>query len=410
MQKTIVRLLCRLTGFALLLAVLVAGLDAALFDDSTVIPAWRAVRSGSTEQVDVLFAGNSHTYASVDESVLSQALGKNVQLLRCSSANGGIVAAMLEAYVHYTAPEIVVLECNPFMVDNYAVMRGDLRGVVYQSFDGIPGYWEKAKALSAVMDAEHVPAGVFQLFRPTAMWSRWQRGDGAQAAGYEPYHHFTFQRDYAASELEDYYRIPEDQPAQGALLAANQQALERIIELSEELDFEIWMIVAPVAHYAEGYRQDMRRLYAVSQSCERITLFDNGMQQLSAIGLTAGDFADAGHLNRRGAQKYTRHVLGLLAGRYGIQPDTASVLAYQNESAVRADGAVRLEMECWGDALYQFCYNDGAGRAVESGFSAENAITLPEGIAPETVTVQMKLKSDPDGKTISVAFMEEKEP
>lgn len=113
-NKLTARLLC----FALLLCALVAALDKALFDESTVTPCWRDIRRA--EKVDVLFTGNSHTYASIDTDVLAQAFDKNVQLLRCSSANGGIVAAMLEAYLHYQVPDIVVLECNPFMVDNYA--------------------------------------------------------------------------------------------------------------------------------------------------------------------------------------------------------------------------------------------------------------------------------------------------
>lgn len=391
-------LTARLLCFALILCALVVALDKALFDQSTVAPCWRDIRRA--EKVDVLFTGNSHTYASIDTDVLAQAFDKNVQLLRCSSANGGIVAAMLEAYLHYQVPDIVVLECNPFMVDNYATMRGDLRGVVYQSFDGIPGYWQKAKALAKVMDWEHVPAGVFQLFRPTAMWTRWQRGEKAPAPGYEPYHHFTFQRDYAPADMDAYYLIPEDEPAQGSLHPKNQKALERIIALAEEKDFSIWLIAAPVAHYAEGYQQDLRRLYAISRQCGRITLFDNSLQQLSAIGLTAQDFADAGHLNRRGAQKYTQHVMGLLAEHYGVEPDAADVLAYRSESIL---GGV-LQMDCWGDALYAFQYG-----GEQTAFAEENTFPLPDGARPEEVTVHMKLRSDPDGAEMALAFMEERE-
>ncbi len=402
------RMLRRLICFALLLTALVFALDQALFDPSGVTPAWRAVREDDDRPVDVLFVGNSHTYASLDTDVLAQALDKNVQLLRCSSANGGIVAAMLEAYLHYRVPELVVLECNPFMVDNYAVMRGDLRGIVYQSFDGIPGYAQRAKALAAVLDAEDVPAGVFQLFRPTAMWSRWQRGASAAAAGYEPYDHFTVQRDYNAAALEDYYRIPADPPAGGALLAQNQQALERILALSEKLDFELWLIAAPVAHYAEGYQQDLRRLYAISQRSDRITLFDNSLQQLSAIGLTAQDFADAGHLCRRGAQKYTQHVLALLAEQRGWQPRLRDVLAYQGEEVRQTGGTQQLRMICYGDALYAFAYEDAQGQPVQTAFSEQDTITLPAAISPNSVTVQMKLRSDPDDDGIAYSFMQEK--
>lgn len=396
MQKHI---LWRMAAFALILALLVVGLDRALFDESTVQPCWQAIRSGSTEKVDVLFAGNSHTYASLDTDVLAQALHKNIQLLRCSSANGGIVAAMLEAYLHYTVPDIVVLECNPFMVDNYAAMRGDLKGIVYQSFDGIPGYWHKAKALGSVLRAEDVPAGVFQLFRPTAMWTRWQRGEKAPAPGYEPYQHVTFQRDYDAAAFEAYYRAEE--AAEGSLHPANQQALDRIIALAEALDFDVWLIAAPVAHYAEGYQQDLRNLYAISQRCSRITLFDNSLQQLSRIGLTAHDFADAGHLSRRGAQKYTQHVMNLLADHYGSEPDVQGVLAYKGESA--ESGVVR--MECWGDALYSFEY-----QGVQTPFSKENAFALPESAKPQDVTVRMRLQSDPEGAEAIYRFMEEREP
>lgn len=360
------RMLRRLICFALLLTALVFALDQALFDPSGVTPAWRAVREDDDRPVDVLFVGNSHTYASLDTDVLAQALDKNVQLLRCSSANGGIVAAMLEAYLHYRVPELVVL------------------------------------------DAEDVPAGVFQLFRPTAMWSRWQRGASAAAAGYEPYDHFTVQRDYNAAALEDYYRIPADPPAGGALLAQNQQALERILALSEKLDFELWLIAAPVAHYAEGYQQDLRRLYAISQRSDRITLFDNSLQQLSAIGLTAQDFADAGHLCRRGAQKYTQHVLALLAEQRGWQPRLRDVLAYQGEEVRQTGGTQQLRMICYGDALYAFAYEDAQGQPVQTAFSEQDTITLPATISPSSVTVQMKLRSDPDGDGIAYSFMQEK--
>ena len=407
-NRPFLRILLRLFCFSLILTAIVFALDIALFDDSTVTPVWKAVRSQSSEPADVLFVGNSHTYASLDDRVISQALDKNAQILRCSSANGGIVAAMLEAYLHYDVPELVVLECNPFMVDNYDTMRGNLRGIVYQSFDGIPGYWQKAKALCSVLDYENVPAGVFQLFRPTGMWSRWQKSPSS-APGYEPYHSYTFQYDYVASELEDYYRIPADQTFQGALLPANQKALDRIIALSEELDFELWLIVAPVGHYADGYQQDMRRLYAISQSCDRITLFDNSMQQLSTIGLTARDFYDAGHLCRRGAEKYTRHMIGLLASHYHVQPDYSNILAYRNEEVIPSSSSMQLQMECYGDALYQFCYNDAHGNVVETGFSHVNTLDLPADVLPQNVTVQMKLVADPDGEILTCAFMDEEE-
>lgn len=404
----LLRMLLRLISFAIILTALVFALDIALFDSSTVTPVWQAVRDGSTAPVDVLFVGNSHTYASLDDSIMRQALDKNVQILRCSSANGGIVAAMLEAYLHYDVPKLVVLECNPFIVDNYATMRGDLRGIVYQSFDGIPGYWQKAKALSAVMDAENVPAGLFQLFRPTGMWSRWQQ-TASSAPGYEPYHSFTFQYDYHAAELEDYYRILADSSSQSDLLPANQQALNRIIGLSEEKHFELWLIVAPIAHYAEEYQQAMRQLYAISQNCDRITLFDNSMEQLGTIGLTARDFYDAGHLCRRGSEKYTQHMIGLLASHYGIQPDYSTILAYRTEDTVLCEDGLQLHMECYGDALYQFLYTDATGKDAETDWSPENTITLPADTLPETVTVRMKLASAPDGEILSYAFMAEEE-
>ncbi|MBR3874555.1 MAG: hypothetical protein IKJ26_10375 [Clostridia bacterium] len=407
-KRPFLRMLLRLICFVLILTALVFVLDIALFDSSTVTPVWQAVRDGSTDPVDVLFVGNSHTYASLNDSVMRQALDKNVQILRCSSANGGIAAAMLEAYLHYNVPKLIVLECNPFMVDNYATMRGDLRGIVYQSFDGIPGYWQKAKALSAVMDAENVPAGMFQLFRPTGMWNRWQQTAPA-APGYEPYHSFTFQYDFHAADLEDYYRIPDDSSSQSDLLPANQQALNRIIALSEEQDFELWLIVAPIAHYAEEYRQAMQQLYAISQNCDRITLFDNSMEQLEAIGLTARDFYDAGHLCRRGSEKYTQHMIGLLASHYGIQPDYSHILAYRTEDTVLCEDGLQLHMECYGDALYQFLYPDANEKNYETNWSPENTITLPADILPETVTVRMKLASDPEGETLSYAFMAEEE-
>lgn len=408
MQKRIIwHMLCRLLCFALLLAALVVALDKALFDENSVLPVWRNIRSGHIEPVDILLVGNSHSYVSINNHVIGQALGKNAQHLRCSSANGGIVAAMLEAYLHYQVPELVILECNPFMVNNYEIMRNELRGIVYQSFDGIPDYWQRAKALSAVMDAEHVPAGVFHLLRPTDMWSRWQKGNSEPVDGYEPRHYFSVQQNYDADALEAYYWIPEEQPVQSSLFDANQQAINRILQLAKEKDFEVWLVVAPVAHYADGYQQDMRRLYALGENCDRVTLFDNSMQQLKQIGLTAHDFSDAGHLCCRGAEKYTQHLVRLLAQHYNIAPDYSRVLAYRNETVMVSEDTLQLQMECYGDALYSFQYTDTDGTFIKTAFSKENMLTLPTDIAPETVTVEMKLDNAAEDKIISYSFMDE---
>lgn len=407
-QRMIWRMVCHLLCFALILVVLVVALDKALFNENNVFPVWRNIRSEHTEPVDVLFVGNSHSYVSINNHVIGQALGKNVQHLCCSSANGGIVAAMLEAYLHYQVPELVVLECNPFMVNNYEIMRNELRGIVYQSFDGIPGYWQRAKALGAVMDAEHVPAGMFHLLRPTDMWSRWKRSSIEPMDAYWPRHYFAVQQDYNADALEAYYRIPEDQPVEGSLFDANQQAINRILQLAEEKNFEVWLVMAPVAHYADGYQQDMRRLYALGKKCDRVTLFDNSMQQLNQIGLTAYDFSDAGHLCYRGSEKYTQHLTRLLAQHYGIVPDYSHVLAYRNETVMVSEDALQLQVECYGDALYSFQYTDIDGNFVKTAFSKENKLTLPLNIAPETVTVEMKLNNDAEKKVISYSFMTEK--
>ena len=64
-NKLTARLLC----FALILCALVAALDKALFDQSTVAPCWRDIRRA--EKVDVLFTGNSHTCASTSVSMLA---------------------------------------------------------------------------------------------------------------------------------------------------------------------------------------------------------------------------------------------------------------------------------------------------------------------------------------------------
>lgn len=86
---------------------------------------------------------------------------------------------MTETLVHfkqvlkYKRPKYVFLEVNSPISDARDTLKGKSMGTLLMDFDGIRNYGDKLAAISGTLDWTNIPEGMFQILRPTNIWSRW---------------------------------------------------------------------------------------------------------------------------------------------------------------------------------------------------------------------------------------------
>lgn len=383
-------------------------LETKLHENTFRHPTWTYATSPDSEPIDVLFVGNSHTYTSIDSEVISLATDLNVRSLTCSSINGEVVAADLEAFLEYSVPKVVVIEMCPFTVDNFEEMRTSKVGIVFEHFDAIPNIITRAEAISQITVFENIPAGTFQLLRNTSMWTRWTQSE-PDLQGYDLYG--TKQRfgvywdsTYDASTIkeltENYVPDTDDE----CMNDRNRQALDTILQLSEIYGFEVWVYNAPLSKFNKSYTNSLNYVYSIRDEYANLKYIDDSMLHLEDIGITYTDFFDSGHLNINGMQKTTSWMIDKIATRFDVSSNSSDIVRYYNTKiTLLEDGTFKYEINTYCDALYQFKYTDIDGNKITTDWSSDNYFIAPA-IPTDKIRVNIKSTND-DSETITYRFL-----
>jgi len=419
LKNDTVRHLIRSTAFIMVFITIFLSLEALFFDESEKAAAWEYVVSDEAEPIDILLTGNSHTFRSFDDQLISQALDINARVLACPSANGGIITADLTEFLTYTVPDIVVVELCPYMVNNYEDMRTNKQGIVYTHFESIPNLFKRFRALNATLDFEDVPGGMFQILRPTTtMKKRWklmqekfsrpeEEVSGTDVSpnyyGYMGMAGVLDSPDLDFAALEQKYAEYQPEYIEGLFCDENRKALEDMLKLADRYDFEIWLCVSPVAYFEKRYMDQLPEIEKLVAGNERVKYIDVTIGRFAEFDFNTDDFHDLWHLSRSGAQKLTCYMIELIAERLGLEPDYSDIALYKSESLEYLEnGLVRCSMQAHGAALYRFSYIDENENEIKTEFSECNYFDVSEDILKSgLLLVEMKGIDDPGEENIS---------
>lgn len=375
----------RLCLFVIIFCSLFLTLESIFFSDDQIHPTWAYVADPDHKPIDILFVGNSHTYTSIDAELISKATGLNIRGLTCSSINGAIVEASINAFLNYEVPKVVVLEMCPFAIDTYEAMRNERLGIVLENFDGIPDTIVRWKALAKVAPLEDIPAGVFQLLRNTMMWTRWNNppsNSGFDAYGTSRQYQVNYNTNFNPTDLAAYYSAPDD-IGNISMHSVNENSLNNIVKLSEKYGFDIWIYNAPIDSQSKLYATTLSYVESLKETHPCIKYIDNSMLYLNEIGIKKTDYYDPTHLNPNGMEKTSLWLGKLIAERFHTDFNTDNLLLYKNTNVtLLQDGSYRYEINTFDHGEYCFAYQIN-GKQYNTGFSDKNwvntsAISLKE--------------------------------
>jgi hypothetical protein len=324
---------------------------------------WKRIRE--TRSVpEVLIMGNSHAFCSFVPDILNGALNVDAAVLAASGQDGIGLTDSFETVLRLGAPRLLIVEINAFLIEAGG-MAVSHRNSTLDNISGMPGLWRRAQVALRELGLESVPAGAFQLLRADLMWSRWSnlakpanvnRYAGLDLLGYQSLNW------YATGAYDSAEAVISDASSPARMPVEMRAELRRLLTLARQHNVEVWLVKAPVAIRAVSGTSELDQLSElIAEFGDSVTWVYDACQELPSLGLTAADFYDRGHLNRRGAAKFTRHFCGLMGARLNTEPDLQRPFAYQDERIESLpDGKTRWTMTATGpEVLYRFSLDSG---------------------------------------------------
>lgn len=346
----------RVVLFIVLFCCIYVALDAFFFNDKGISSVWDTVQQkGSTS--DVLIMGNSHIYTAVNTDVLSQALDKDINIMASSAAYISMLTEDFKTLLAYHTPRVLVIEASSVTANVRERMQTEAISATYQNFDGIRNPIYRLRSLLRIVKPESIPAGMSQLLRPSMMWSRLSVPfDRAKRADQNPFDQYD-RRGYSARStfpmIAPDYTLDEAAGKIQSTMASikplplpedNERAYREMLSLARDRGIEIWVLITPALNqtHLAGMLQSVIDI-GIEYGATHV---DALWEDIEAIGLVPDDFYDAGHLNRKGAEKLTVYYGDIIAPRLDATPDYDRVFSYQTESVEPTeDGRFAYTME-----------------------------------------------------------------
>ena len=156
----------------------------------------------------------------------------------------------------------------------------------------------------------------------------------------------------------------------------NEAALISFLELAQRRQIPVLILTSPTLKANKRLIHSMNRIEEIAADYPCCRLVQDFHLSIREIGLNLDDFYDAGHMNRRGAVKFTTWFLeqGFLPDQ--PEPDYRPVFAYRTESIEQLPdtrGVYRYTMENFDkNARYRF----RLGEEVVKDWSKENFCEL----------------------------------
>ena len=376
-------------GFCAVFALLFGGAERLFFSKTLYSTTWTRIRETASVP-DVLIMGNSHAFCSFVPDILNGSLGIDSAVLSASGQDAHGTTDSFETVLKTGTPRLVVLEMNAFVFRS-GTMAKEHKTFALGNINGMPGLARRAIVAERELGLDSVPQGAFQLLRSELMWSRWtelfspkdpNRYKAQDVLGYQ------FLNWFAGGDYDSRNIIVEE-PAQsaapsGLFDAESQRELRRFLSLAQTHGVEVWLVKTPIAGSLFSYPLPMDAAAMIAAEYPgTVTLCRDFGRDLPALGFTSADFFDGGHLNRRGAAKFTRWFADILGERQGITPNPGKAFAYADESiTTQADGTYQYTMQATGEnVLYRFeLVEDGEARLLMD-WSPVNTLIVP--VPPE---------------------------
>lgn len=374
------RNIIRALSFVLVFVLGLCLLDKVFYSTKGVSDVWSVIQEGD-EEIDILVMGNSRAYTAIDTVALSQAYGKNVYTLGSGAQFMEMTYENLKVVLKYKKPKYIILEAYSPITNNKADMQSFKIGNMMQNFDGIQNYLYKANAIRKTFKWNTLPEGMFQLFRPTETWTRWNIIENKEWS--EDAHGYLERKKYQTSDVsieelqkanqEAYKYIRYDVPEW------NKVALEKFLALAEKEGIEVFVYNAPTK--LSDFSAYMKDIEQICEKYENVKSVEDMHFHMVEMGLEETDFYDGGHLNRRGAEKFTEYY-GEQISKYvfggNITPNWDNVFGYKSESVTEQDGQFVYQMDNWSeDCLYQFALYQNGKRVDLQNYSENNTYISP---------------------------------
>lgn len=383
------RLLIRTILFFIVFSIIFLILEKQFFSYSNVHGTWKDIQNEDLGAPDVLFIGNSHIYRSINPNIIEETLSIKAEILGSASQTAPITLQNLDIVLDYKIPKCIIIECYIFCLDNNSMkdILENKRGFIFDNFDGVENYGKKSVAISKILPFDNYLEGMFQLFRPTNIWSRW---DNLRAPatyrtknGYEELSRvsdvgYTSERAIIQSEL--YNNIQS-----GILSSENQEALYELLNLAKSKDIPVYLYMNPVCEKdMELITKNCIKIQEMIKEYDDVHWLGDWNLNLNDIGFDSADFYDKGHLNRRGTVKNTLYMIEKLEKIFDTKADFSSLFTYKSEHIIQLDnGSYRITVENFSsDTKYSFRLLDESRQLIyETEYSLQNYIdlnTLPQ--------------------------------
>jgi len=336
-------------------------LEKALFNRNEVNSVWGKIEN---TEIDILLMGNSHLYTSINAKVLSDATGLEIDCLGSGSQYMEQTLENLKVVLKYQRPQYIILETFCVYDDTKDKMQSESIGLMLRNSDGVEKYWYKFQSVLNTYKMKDVCTAMFQLVRPTEMWSRFEKFpkrkdyikdlNGYRGAKSKALVHQDME------EIQSKYNAIYQKGEKSSLTDYNEKALREFLELTNEKDIEVWMYKGPTTRTV--YAKQALAMEEICREYDNVMYIDDMHMVLTEIGLNEDDWYDTGHLNRAGGEKVTRFYGTLLAERLGVDLNWNDAFTYSGEEVTElSEGNYLYKMNNYSNnCLYQFkLYVDG---------------------------------------------------
>ncbi len=310
----------KIVVFLVLMVLLNKGIAYLVVDDSTLPGRYMMQEFYEAEDVDVLFWGSSHSFVSIDPSILLELSGENSFNAGSNSQHIDASFTLLKEYTKNNTLERVYLECYYNAMDRTSFVERTAGWVssAYNISDQMPFSSNKIAFLFDASSPEYyinsfVPAkrywkNLFLISELTEIY---------QAKQTEDYQNFVYKTDtekYAGNgflaiykQLEEYVEV---ESIDFSMYVPSDDWLTTFYEIHEYceangIELILYSTAMPVETLASGdYDIYINQMYSIIENTD-LTYIDFNLAKKELLVTEPSDFKDNNHLHYYGALKQT---------------------------------------------------------------------------------------------------------
>ncbi|MCI8341892.1 MAG: hypothetical protein HFE62_01550 [Firmicutes bacterium] len=226
--------------------------------------------------------------------------------------------------------------------------------------DGVDSYFDKFCILTKTVKWQNILEGMFQLCRPTNMWSRWnfKRNKTYRVSADHGYTGGTLVT-YASGtktvkEIEEERKEAYLNNKYKWIADYNQEALVEFFRITQKNDIDVILYKSPIMQAEDA--AVINNIFSIGKSYNNVKMCWDACCSMEKIGLSIDDFYDSLHLNKRGGEKFTYYFGNLFSESFDEDVDWNNVFAYRGESVRQLpDKSFEYSMDNYSkDTLYKF--------------------------------------------------------